>query len=1713
MADASDDSRVRVKRYRRESEEVSFQEIPTEREDGRDDSSPALTLSSGDGSFAVVEATSAFDLSVPSSWMSGTFASQLVPAVPKGKPRPRPCFAPIDRSVPSTTAPSHDDMPKARPLFSQRSAFTLRSSQDARSRPTFRPARDYAIYPSESRLSGAASGFAGTGNESGTSVQDDSFVDDLLQAADAFASTTEFSFPPEPPRVVPGKFALPARPMNSTSRVILQNDVHAKLRAKGLLLWRQLVLLLSPLSSALQEILESASSEALLSQLVSSVADTTLVRYVQSCLQYFALLQDLGFDASRISQVQAYDVMIQLYRSPEDEEEVPASCFPLNTLKALRWMVKVATISFPDLYTGLFHSVAHQRNEADRRESVPLPLDFVAYLEFCLLSNAFPELQLNIGALLLMIWGSLRFSDAMHVKWGSLLYEQEVGRGISFRTKTSVRGAPFGVIGVGLVGPWFSTWLALLKNEWVRIGAEAGQVEPDALLFHSSDDELFVPMTYGEGGSPVLEQNSQLCSTIDVDADLAGVTSPSASGSGDVVAPEKAATLPLHSSGELGSPEELLFIVTAKTIHKAVVCSELDRCTTFQGVPFASSHILCVMAQNDCFPENFSELSAWDLWDASERFAGRDGYSREQWFNFWREALQTGVDAPTQEPDPALPTTTTVETSTTLPTTTTVEPAPSDELDGATTEEASTLTSAIDPSSTFPAPEAPYHEWGDEWVPTPAPTWEEEAWAPATPWVPPEITEYLQRYDSRPEPTSLPPTTQGPSETLPCTVEADPPVTVPNGVLSTEEQPSSLPPPTTEEADDFNYVPWNFSQLSEADLWNATAFFEDWMGYDRQQWLEFWLTLRASRVTSSTLHPPPDDAAGSSTEPTQARVLAVLLCSTPTMLTFIVADSVMENTVDVRVMDSLSPRSRVQQLATALQLSIPASAASLGDLTLLSFGLGSVNLEGLDAFLTAKGWRDFEKAYPSEVLDEEDYNSARPKKMAKFESFTDVLYDDVPSRNIAENMGLYGISNLLSIHSNAIALADIAHLATLRAYERKFLKHVQARTDPTLRPPNAQECEAADRRCWEVVGQLRQEGWSVDDALHEFTDVRAELVALLAPRLAPFKGKKGDGKGGKDNWKGQPHKGGKTPGGRGGAGAGKGKSNFTKGTHAFEWASKAKINGEQKVLCMAYSTHKGCTSANCKFEHLCPVQALEGDRASKMQAVKAWFQLLCLQMIQEMLILNGFFLDINGGSRRPLSAAFLGAGCDTFSVAPEVFPERDLLQDDFFFTLLRVCHSGQVALLHILLLASDFTSILFERMIQIAHACFAAGSHVLLSQHSSSAVWSHSSVLFLLRQMSSDIIFWDPRQFGCNFSNFGILAASFSSLQHLATSSSATSDKQATAGSATFALSADFVLAVAKSSLHLFSSRSPEPLDLHLNQVPFLRQIKQTFEPPFANQDGAGIYSVPLGGKLLEARHTELKTKQDLCKVRTSNRIWMRVTNPKSDRRSLSPASRTFLAFWKEWCQRPQPYTSLSIPLRLQVEAFADARADGELIGIGGFLAFPSGKCIWFSQSWQLSDLSILKLDLRRPAHKDTACYETLAQIALVHLYRSVFPSGRVAVRLPSFSDNASTEALGAKLYTSKWPLGAFAQKLSLISAASGIELDISHIAGEKNEDADLLSRWNQTDALPEKWRKEDRVDCSLQFIWFFRKEVLVWPSHFSLPTGMQERHVSDDDL
>ena len=142
-----------------------------------------------------------------------------------------------------------------------------------------------------------------------------------------------------------------------------------------------------------------------------------------------------------------------------------------------------------------------------------------------------------------------------------------------------------------------------------------------------------------------------------------------------------------------------------------------------------------------------------------------------------------------------------------------------------------------------------------------------------------------------------------------------------------------------------------------------------------------------------------------------------------------------------------------------------------------------------------------------------------------------------------------------------------------------------------------------------------------------------------------------------------------------------------------------------------------------------------------------------------------------------------------------------------------------------------------------------------------------------------------------------------------------------------------------------------------------------------------------------------------------------------------------------------------------------------------------------------MDDLAVLGLPLQRPAHRDITCYETLAQLGLILCLRSVVVSTRWVVRLRTLSDSIGTEAGINKLYSSHFPLSAFLEKLCMLACLTGIELDVSHVAGEKNDDADLLSRWDDpTKPLPDKFQEDFRVECGLDRIWFFRSDARLFP-------------------
>ena len=248
------------------------------------------------------------------------------------------------------------------------------------------------------------------------------------------------------------------------------------------------------------------------------------------------------------------------------------------------------------------------------------------------------------------------------------------------------------------------------------------------------------------------------------------------------------------------------------------------------------------------------------------------------------------------------------------------------------------------------------------------------------------------------------------------------------------------------------------------------------------------------------------------------------------------------------------------------------------------------------------------------VLELEEQQLQRPRKLARTE-LADLILDDVPSRNLPDTLGMFALSKILRLHSVAMAMVTDVHLVTLKKYESTFLRFASARFDNSsgLRPPNALECEQADRRFWEAVSELRLQGWSLDDCIHENTAVRSELASLLAPRVFLPKamrrpegkgagGGKGNGPGagfgnGRGRGKGRGDGRGRGSGlgtGRGGSGLGNQGNSGGSSTNRQEWASSAKINGEVKTLCMRWSQRTGCKNPSCRFEHLCPVKLPSG---------------------------------------------------------------------------------------------------------------------------------------------------------------------------------------------------------------------------------------------------------------------------------------------------------------------------------------------------------------------------------------------------------------------------------------------------------------------------------------------------------------------------------------
>ena len=226
----------------------------------------------------------------------------------------------------------------------------------------------------------------------------------------------------------------------------------------------------------------------------------------------------------------------------------------------------------------------------------------------------------------------------------------------------------------------------------------------------------------------------------------------------------------------------------------------------------------------------------------------------------------------------------------------------------------------------------------------------------------------------------------------------------------------------------------------------------------------------------------------------------------------------------------------------------------------------------------------------------DEVTSGRGAKHPRIEglSLHSLLYDEPPSIEVNnQSMGINAVRTMFDLFNTAVALAEGAHLAHLKAYSLKFLSFLTQRYDQEtgLRSPNIMEAQAADKHLWFVMGELvMDKGWSLDQALHEMTYIRSEMAMLLQARPRMLRQTPPPMKGSGKQTSPSTLASSTTPST---AVSRKGKSKG-KPKGGVKWLTEATVDGQKKQLCMRYQ-NGSCTFSDCKFHHGCAYPKPDGS--------------------------------------------------------------------------------------------------------------------------------------------------------------------------------------------------------------------------------------------------------------------------------------------------------------------------------------------------------------------------------------------------------------------------------------------------------------------------------------------------------------------------------------
>ncbi|CAE7447839.1 unnamed protein product [Symbiodinium sp. CCMP2592] len=254
-----------------------------------------------------------------------------------------------------------------------------------------------------------------------------------------------------------------------------------------------------------------------------------------------------------------------------------------------------------------------------------------------------------------------------------------------------------------------------------------------------------------------------------------------------------------------------------------------------------------------------------------------------------------------------------------------------------------------------------------------------------------------------------------------------------------------------------------------------------------------------------------------------------------------------------------------------------------------------------------KDWRWIPWKYRMTEERASEIMMSRPNKQPRLEAIglSGMLLDEPPALEIQDHsMGVNAIQKLMNVHDVALAMVGTAHLARLKGYTTKFISLLTQKFDASsgLRPPSVLEAQQADCRLWQgMITLVTDKGWTMDDVLYEFTEVRGEMASLLQARARPPpvpKGWEGKGKAVKGLGKMLVEsyaKGYASQASVKGKGKDKGKNKEAKGGSNINFVKSIMVGSESKPLCVNWQLSR-CNRGNaCPFVHACAFPKSNGQ--------------------------------------------------------------------------------------------------------------------------------------------------------------------------------------------------------------------------------------------------------------------------------------------------------------------------------------------------------------------------------------------------------------------------------------------------------------------------------------------------------------------------------------